>query len=276
MERAKIVARFADGRVLKGYTLDFSPDASRFHLMPSTAATSPGAFEVALKELKAIFFVRNFSGNPRYREQKHFDARGQRLGREVEVVFGDGEVLVGHTLSYDPERPGFFLFPADPRSNNLRVFAIFQAVRRVRAAIEGGENGPAPGAPNGGMAMVGLKVMGDIEGVVDLFRRTVSDWETLVRSVETLSRENGELQTRCGELERELDAQRAAHERHQREHQAALGTVSQLRSARDALGVEHEAVARALRDLRDQHEATLRDREAAAEELTAILRRLHA
>ncbi|MGH7267802.1 MAG: DUF6982 domain-containing protein [Candidatus Rokuibacteriota bacterium] len=45
---------------------------------------------------------------------------------------GGDDALVGYTLGYDPARAGFFLFPADPQSNNLRVFAVTAAVRRVR------------------------------------------------------------------------------------------------------------------------------------------------
>ena len=36
----------------------------------------------------------------------------------------DGEVLVGSTLGYDPKRQGFFIFPADPKSNNVRVYIV--------------------------------------------------------------------------------------------------------------------------------------------------------
>jgi len=45
---------------------------------------------------------------------------------------GDGERLIGYTLGYDPRRPGFFLFPADPRSNNLRIIVVSAAVSAVQ------------------------------------------------------------------------------------------------------------------------------------------------
>ena len=48
------------------------------------------------------------------------------------MKFRDGEVLVGTTLGYDPKRPGFFFIPADPKTNNLKVFAIAAAVSKVR------------------------------------------------------------------------------------------------------------------------------------------------
>jgi hypothetical protein len=50
----------------------------------------------------------------------------------VEVTFADGEILVGSTMGYDPNRQGFFLFPVDPKSNNMRVYAVCSAVKQVR------------------------------------------------------------------------------------------------------------------------------------------------
>ena len=41
-------------------------------------------------------------------------------------------MLVGTTLSYRPDGQGFFVIPADPRANNLRVFVVTSAVRHVR------------------------------------------------------------------------------------------------------------------------------------------------
>ncbi len=76
--------------------------------------------------------MREFAGNPQYQDKKTFPPGQKVAGRLVEVTFKDGEVLRGSTLGYDPNRPGFFFFPADPDSNNLRVFAIFQAIRRIQ------------------------------------------------------------------------------------------------------------------------------------------------
>lgn len=85
-----------------------------------------------MKELKAIFFVKDFDGNYTYDERKKYFEGEKPSGRKIEVTFRDGEVLVGTTLGYDPNRPGFFVFPADPKSNNLRVFAVSSAVKKVR------------------------------------------------------------------------------------------------------------------------------------------------
>jgi hypothetical protein len=130
--RQKIVARYADTRVLKGYVPDFSPDTLRFHLDPAMPQESPPV-RVEVRDLKAVFFVRDFAGDPRYNEHRAFDGAARPLGRKVEVTFQDGERLVGSTTAgYAPDRCGFFFTPADPRSNNLRVFAVTDAVKAVR------------------------------------------------------------------------------------------------------------------------------------------------
>jgi len=131
VEPLKVVARYNDGRRVKGLSQDFFPNKDRFHVSPADKPSSE-AVEISLKELKAVFFVRDFAGNAQYNERKEYIQGDKPSGRKIEVMFKDGEVLVGTTLGYDPNRPGFFLFPADPKSNNIRVFAVTTAVRKVR------------------------------------------------------------------------------------------------------------------------------------------------
>jgi hypothetical protein len=131
VEPLKVVARYIDGRIVKGLSQDFFPNKDRFHVSP--ANKPPGeTVEILLKELKAVFFVRDFSGDAQYNERKEYIQGDKPSGRKIEVTFKDGEVLVGTTLGYDPNRSGFFLFPADPKSNNVRVFAVTTAVKKVR------------------------------------------------------------------------------------------------------------------------------------------------
>ena len=123
----RIVARFADGRMLKGTTQDFAPGKDAFHVIGSEGGAQPVRVEV--EELKAVFFVKSLVGNPAYAEVKEFG--GPMAGRKVQVTFNDGEVLVGSTQAHQPDRPGFFMVPADPRSNNERVYVVAGAVQTV-------------------------------------------------------------------------------------------------------------------------------------------------
>ena len=126
----KIVARHADGKILKGYTQDFHPSRPQFSLWPSINASPKERTVVPVWQLKAVFFVRDFNGNPNHHERKAFVVRGQ--GRRVEVTFADGETILGTTLNYRPDCQGFFVSPADPSSNNTRIYAVSKAIRRVR------------------------------------------------------------------------------------------------------------------------------------------------
>lgn len=132
MESVKIVVRFADGRILKGYSQDFFPNKSVFHLVRNLAKGSANHKEISVSDLKAIFFVKTFAGNPDYKERKNFVEGDIAQGRKVEVAFVDGEILQGSVLGYNPKESGFFLFPPDPKSNNHRVFVANSAVKSFR------------------------------------------------------------------------------------------------------------------------------------------------
>jgi hypothetical protein len=132
MEPVKVVMRYANGKLIKGYTNDFFPNKTLFHVRSIESQPTDKDEEVYVKELKAVFFVKDFVGNAAYNEIKHFTEGQQYSGRKVEVTFTDGEVLVGSTIGYDPSRLGFFVTPVDPQSNNLRVFVISAAVTNFR------------------------------------------------------------------------------------------------------------------------------------------------
>lgn len=131
MIQNKIVIHYQNGRLAKGITTDFFPNKDSFHLIP--ADTSPGAkpLDVSVPELKAIFFVRKFDGNPHYEDRQEFDSAKNTIGRKIKVAFRDGELLVGTTNGYEPNRPGFFVTPADPISNVERCFVVKAATREV-------------------------------------------------------------------------------------------------------------------------------------------------
>ncbi len=126
----RIVARFQDGRVLKGFTTDFLPAKDHFHLFTDEhAGTKP--MEVRVPELKALFFVKTFEGDPQHHKSNETPPGAALIGRRIRVVFKDGEVLVGTTQGYDRTRPGFFLAPVDPGSNNERCFVVAAAIKAV-------------------------------------------------------------------------------------------------------------------------------------------------
>ena len=127
---AKTVVHYKDGRILKGYTSDFMPHREVFQL---AASDSPDASveEIWAPDLKAVFFVKDLVGNPRQVDSQEFDPGAPVVGRKVRVRFTDGETLVGTTESYDPARKGFFLVPADARSNIERCYVVITATQEI-------------------------------------------------------------------------------------------------------------------------------------------------
>ena len=96
MPYAKVVARYRDGRLLKGSTSDFQPNKDRFHLALSDAGPGARPVEVRLSELKAVFFVRDFKGDPGRHDRQLFDPRkpldpsGIRVGTPALTTRGMG------------------------------------------------------------------------------------------------------------------------------------------------------------------------------------------
>jgi hypothetical protein len=127
----KVVAHYQDGHIIKGVTNDFLPAKDRFHLLAADAAPGSKPAEVIVNELKALFFVKDFAGNPAHKESQDFDPTKPPGGRKIRVNFKDGEVMVGTTQGYQPNRPGFFVIPADLQSNNERCYVVTSATTAV-------------------------------------------------------------------------------------------------------------------------------------------------
>jgi hypothetical protein len=127
----KIVVRYRDGRLIKGFTSDFMPNKDVFHVVPMDSPPDAKPGTINMQELKAVFFVKDFVGNSEYDDKKYFDPAKPVSGRKIKVVFKDGETLVGTTQGYQPGRQGFFIFPADPQSNLERSYVVSAAVTSV-------------------------------------------------------------------------------------------------------------------------------------------------
>lgn len=129
----KVVARYRDGRVIKGVSLDVSVDRPVCHVQQADGDRVP----IALADLKALFFVRSLEGNPQHHENlipEEGDPRSRGL-TPVRVVFEDGEVIVGLTIRYPPNKPFFFLVPVDTASNNIRILVNGSALVSMEAHL---------------------------------------------------------------------------------------------------------------------------------------------
>lgn len=122
-----VVVHFSGGTLRKGVTNDFFPNKDKFHL---TEKDTGEVCEVSLAGLKAVFFVKDYTGDRAYRERTDVERLG--FGKKLQVRFKDGETLIGYSQGFAPNRSGFFVFPSDPESNNDRVFVLSAATKEVR------------------------------------------------------------------------------------------------------------------------------------------------
>ena len=123
----KVVVRGMDGSIIKGFTDDFSPAKKFMHVLSPGRTGMPHV--VPLYKIKAIFFVKEFDGS---KDRSHIDGfQKKQSGHEVFVEFKDGEKMWGYSESYQPEAEGFFLFPADHDSNNVKVYVFNASVEYV-------------------------------------------------------------------------------------------------------------------------------------------------
>jgi hypothetical protein len=136
-----VVVHFKDGRLLKGFTHDFTPIKDAFHLTSEQGKDRGSEYEINCADLKAIFFVKTLEGNKDYVEKKKFeevDTSGLK-GLKIKAVFFDGEIIRGISLGYSKSSKGFFIIPVDPESNNERIYVITDAVRSVKVGEEAGK-----------------------------------------------------------------------------------------------------------------------------------------
>lgn len=124
-----IVAHFIDGSVHKGLSLDVDPKKPLCHLKTETG----GMVEIALADVKALFFVKTANGRPTYQETKDIVPGDSRLvgAKRVRIGFADGEEVIGLMNRYPPITPYFYMLPIDPESNNVRILVNRVAVKQI-------------------------------------------------------------------------------------------------------------------------------------------------
>jgi len=135
-ENHKVILRFVDGKMLKGFIRDIKISEEYLYLEDE----SNHQHKVRLKELKAIFFVKKFEGMRGHQEKKTFtDARPG--SKRVFVKFKDGESIIGNMEGDIPWEKGFFLesmkektftiVPVDGDSNNTKILVVTTSVQDV-------------------------------------------------------------------------------------------------------------------------------------------------
>src|SRR5215468_4529137 len=126
----KVVVALVDKRRIKGFVYNFSAVRETFSVFPTESAHKSEANDIRLKDVKAVFFVKDFTGNSTRNDVQ--SPEQLRRGRKMEITFRDGEKMIGTTEAYHPQKPGFFMFPADADGNNMRIFVVNANLRSVK------------------------------------------------------------------------------------------------------------------------------------------------
>ena len=128
MARSKaplVVIAHLDGHRSQGYVFDFLPTKDRCKIFPSATAKQEEGEEISIRDLKAIFFLRD----PADTAPPSVTAPNRR---KLEVIFPDKERLEGTTEGYSKDRLGFFMVPEDPEGKIIRVFVVNANVTSVK------------------------------------------------------------------------------------------------------------------------------------------------
>jgi hypothetical protein len=142
-----VVVRYANGTIVKGTTQDFYPDKPMFHVQERGGAKT---VSVKMADLKAVFFVKDLVGNPGHEHSRTFSPvdPGLSQGKRAAILFKDGELLLGYTLSYSLGRTGLWVIPVDQAGNNIRVFVLTAAAKQIKVGPAADELAlTAPKAP---------------------------------------------------------------------------------------------------------------------------------
>ncbi len=137
----KVVAHFIDHQVVKGTSVDVDIGRPICHIRTEDGAV----MEVDLAQIKALYFVKDLTGNSAYDENHDPETGDNRLrGSElIDITFLDGEKLGALTNRFPPRGPRFFVVPMDAKSNNARILVNRDAV----ATMQVRDAAPAPPSP---------------------------------------------------------------------------------------------------------------------------------
>ena len=117
----KVVVHFLTKDIKKGTAYDFSSESPMMHLLVTDDAGKKLLERINIDLVKAIFFVRTLEGNQLYKEKNEFEPGKTVYGKKLSIEFADTEKIVGYSVNNPSQKKRFFMIPADPNGNNLKI-----------------------------------------------------------------------------------------------------------------------------------------------------------
>src|SRR5262245_27476292 len=131
MDKRKVIIRKLNGEILKGYAEQSFDPVNGKESSVTIASLTEEVVRVPKSEIKALFFVRKFSGNKDYSEVKFFESQPRIDGLWVRLYFFDNEAIEGiiaNSMNFLVD-DGFYLKPPDPNSNNRLMYVVKSALK---------------------------------------------------------------------------------------------------------------------------------------------------
>ncbi len=113
----RVVVHTVEGQVKRGVLEDADLAAAALALAPQPGEAGE---PLAVERVKAIFFM-----------LAPGEAAPAPEGRRVRVTFKDGRQVAGFSPDYRDDGIGFFMIPADTRTNTGRIWVYRSAVKNV-------------------------------------------------------------------------------------------------------------------------------------------------
>ncbi|MFN0062689.1 MAG: DUF6982 domain-containing protein [Myxococcaceae bacterium] len=113
----RVIIHTLEGQVKRGTLRDVNLFESA---IPLELAAGDLPESIAADRIKAIFFMQPAGARP-----------PPNTGRKVRVTFKDGRQVAGFSADVDDQQPGFFVVPADNRTNTARIFIFRSSVQTV-------------------------------------------------------------------------------------------------------------------------------------------------
>jgi hypothetical protein len=112
-----VIIHTLEGQVKRGVVRSVNLDAE---VIPLEVIPGQPPERLSTRRLKAVFFLLAPGAKPPTPE-----------GQKLRVTFFDERQVAGFAPSYKSEDPGFFMVPADTRTNTARIYIFRTAVKSI-------------------------------------------------------------------------------------------------------------------------------------------------
>lgn len=87
---------------------------------------------IPIEKLKAIFFVKDLNGKGHKEGAwEEEDPNALKVGKKVVITFKDGEKIKGKVIGEWKKGEGFFIYPIEKNTNNLKIFVVRSSVTEI-------------------------------------------------------------------------------------------------------------------------------------------------